>query len=164
MDKGPDEYLASLRIKIADIEQRGKFAETTADLQMLIYKQNLLMLDFMAQLLATSKSSTVQPNPALFGIDNLKIVTVGVAMQLPPIAVPDGMSAVLRAHPDNQGVVYLAVSKQGAEGHSDEAFPLLAGEALDVKVAKLSIFWFDATDSSDKIVWAAEQEEQDGQV
>ena len=85
----------------------------------------------------------------------ITVTTAGTAVQGP--STPDGSLFALKALPNNAGTVY--VGNDGADDvTSANGFPLDPGEGVVVDIADLpgqdlSIFWFDAATSGDKIAW-----------
>ena len=84
----------------------------------------------------------------------ITIATAGTAVQGP--SSPRGREFILKAHPDNTGVVYVGNDGSG-DVTASNGFALDAGDHIRVTVRRsLAELWFDTDNNNDKVTWFLE--------
>lgn len=85
------------------------------------------------------------------------VATPGGAVQLGPLAIPDGFDLVVRARPGNTGDIYVGKTK-GDASRSAVRITLVAGEAINLRVTNASLVWIDAVVSGEGVEYFVEQD------
>ena len=97
------------------------------------------------------------PNASAFTALVFTVVTAGTPVNLTALAVPDGFSAVFRAHRSNGNkIIYLANSSVNTADPTKRV-ELRAGEIVQLTVDDLNLVWIDATANASKLEVAVEQ-------
>ena len=86
--------------------------------------------------------------------DEFTITTPGTAEQLPDVTVPDGFEVAVRGHPDNEGYIYVGISKAQAEAHT---IPLGPDDSYNLRVSNVNLIWVDIQVAGEKGIYVVEQ-------
>lgn len=95
-------------------------------------------------------------NTRSFVTGQVNCAVANTAYQLPDFPVPDGYELLLKAHPNNAGIV--SVSKSGPEAATlSQAWPMLASEMLGLGVSNAKAVWVAANLVNQVLCYTVEQ-------
>lgn len=83
------------------------------------------------------------------------VTTAGTPVQGSDINVPAGIPVIVRAHPQNQGNIYVASTSADALSSSSNNVPLAPDQAVSFLVGNFDALWFDADQNTDKVILTA---------
>lgn len=86
-------------------------------------------------------------------VETVTILAAGTAQQATSVPVPDGVSVLYRAHPDNTGYIKIADTAAKAQASTGAGnVPLANSEGVTYQITNPSIPYIDATVSGEKVV------------
>lgn len=91
-------------------------------------------------------------------VETVTIAVAGTAQQATSVPVPEGVSILYRAHPDNTGYIKIAdtaAKAQAATGVGN--FPLANSEGAAYQIQDPAIPYLDATVSGEKVIVTMER-------
>lgn len=90
-------------------------------------------------------------------VETVTIAAAGTAQQSTSVNVPDGVSVVYMAHPDNTGYIKIADTAAKAQAtYGTGNIPLTAGQAMVYQIMDPSTPYIDATVSGEKVIVSME--------
>ncbi|MBD3320582.1 MAG: hypothetical protein GF350_05735 [Chitinivibrionales bacterium] len=96
-------------------------------------------------------------NPRSFIAWRFVPTAINTGEQMPSRMIPYGFHLVIKAYHTNFGIMYVAPSKPDAQ-NATSAYPLIANEAVELKIRDSEDAWIAATNLGDSVVCIIEQE------
>lgn len=100
----------------------------------------------MAKIFGSAVQTTVvTPNQSVFRVEVINVPSAGTPIQLPDIAVPDGIDIVIKAKTSNGGKrIYVADSSVNC-GNAAKGAELRAGESIGLALINTNLVFIDAS-------------------
>lgn len=96
-------------------------------------------------------------NTETFFVGQVEVKIANAAVSIGQLPIVNGMSLVIKAHPDNNGVVRVGPSQANAE-NALVGWPLMPNEGISYKIKNAMTVWVTSDTAHDVVCWSLEQE------